>query len=228
MARFWLPAFSAALVIAADTAWKSKQIPQWDENDVMQILADSPWAKTFAAVRLPELTEAQRREGGATGGGKGDGLKALEGITLMSRGGLPQQPVTSSAQEVVTLRWESALPVRVAEMKAREFGDPDWQGDEYVLGVYEVPDLNADQKSLPGELKSLATLKRDGKKDLKPSRVDVLEQANGRAMVFYLFPRNAGITREDNRIEFVAQIRRLYVACYFYTLEMQFQGKLEL
>jgi hypothetical protein len=227
MAGFWLFTSYAALVIAADPAWKNKQIPQWTESDAKQILADSPWAKTIAAARLPELTESQRREGGATGGGKSAGLKALEGITLTSRAGLPQQP-TSVTREVVTLRWESALPVRVAEVKAGEFGDPDWQGDEYVLGVYQVPDLNADQKSLPGELRRVATLKRDGKKDLKPSRVDVLQQANGRAIVFYLFPRTVGITEEDNGVEFVAQIGRLYVACYFYTHEMQFQGKLEL
>ncbi len=77
------------------------------------------------------------------------------------------------------------------------------------------------------ELKKAAFLRRDGKKDVKPARVELLFDEKG-ATVVYLFPRSEEITKDDKRIELVAQIGRMFVAQFFYTEEMQFQGKLEL
>jgi hypothetical protein len=129
----------------------------------------------------------------------------------------------------VGVRWESAAPVRAAELKAGETGAPDWEGDYYAIAVYDVPGITpVVQKSLSGELKQTAFLKRNGKKDLKPVRVDIALSGNKLARVVYWFPRSAGITTDDKRVDFVAQIGRLYVAQFFETGEMQFQGKLEL
>jgi hypothetical protein len=227
--QFGLLILFAAVLIAVEPAWKTKQVPQWDEEDARQVLTNSPWAKTVVAGVIPELTPAQRRDGGAPGGGKGGGLKALEGITLMGSGGRPRKPEnTSNARTTVTLRWESAFPIRAAEMKAHELGAPDLEGNEYALAVYQVPGLKADEKTLAGELKRIAVLKRDGKKDLKPSRVEIFPQAGGLTIVVYLFPRSGEITIADERVEFVAQIGRLYLTQYFYPAQMEFQGKLAL
>ena len=220
-----------AVLFAADPSWKSKQPPEWNEADAKQLLADSPWGKTFAAVVLPDLTLTQRQSGGASGGGKGGGLKALQGLTLTGIGGVGGHSETSqkpNTEQVVTLRWESALPVRVAELKAGETSAPNWQDTEYAIGVYQVPGLQTDDQSFRGELKKIAVLKRDGKKDIKPTRVEVIRQSSNRATVFYFFPRSDQITLGDKRVTFVAQIGRLYVARYFFMDEMQFQGKLEL
>ncbi|HXP83631.1 MAG TPA: hypothetical protein VN841_02870 [Bryobacteraceae bacterium] len=64
----------------------------------------------------------------------------------------------------VVVRWESALPVRAAERKVGEAGAPVWQGDYYTIAVYDVaPPYHW---NLANELKGLAFLKRDKKKDL--------------------------------------------------------------
>ena len=98
--------------------------------------------------------------------------------------------------------------------------------DHYAIAVYDVPTPN--RWNLARELKGIAFLKREKKKDLKPSRVEILRGAGGTATVVYLFPRSAEITAKDGRLEFVVQIGRLFVSQFFYTQEMQLQGKLEL
>jgi hypothetical protein len=58
--------------------------------------------------------------------------------------------------------------------------------------------------------------------------VDILRQDDGTATIVYLFPRKVEITKKDGRLEFVAQIGRLFVSQFFYTWDMQLQGELEL
>jgi hypothetical protein len=213
--------FPFALLIAADPAWLGKPIAQWDAEDAKQVLTNSPWVKYARPAVLPELTEAQRREGGQMGGGKGVGLQGISG------GVAGKAPAASGYAGALTVRWESALPVRVAELKAKEIGAPDWDGDFYAIAVYDVPGLKA-TSSEASILKREAFLKRDGKRDIKPERVDVLPRANGLAIVVYLFPRSDEITKNDKRIRFTAQIARLYLERDFDPLEMEFQGKLQL
>jgi hypothetical protein len=86
---------------------------------------------------------------------------------------------------------------------------------------------NADSKSLADKLKGEAALKRDGKKDLKPSKVEVLQREEGPVIV-YLFPRSKEITQPDRRVEFEAKIGRLEFSQSFFLDDMVYQGKLEL
>jgi hypothetical protein len=99
----------------------------------------------------------------------------------------------------------------------------------YAITVYGVPSRMADagSRTLVDDLKKQAAIKREGKKDLKPSSVKVLQKETGPVIVF-LFPRSTEITRGDKRIEFDAQIGRLEIAQSFYVDEMIYQGKLEL
>lgn len=205
---------SVTLLMAADPAWKSKPISEWSAEDAKEVLANSPWAKAAQGSAVTQRSEAQLRERGRMGGGASAGKRA-SGMESARLGG-------------IVVRWESALPVRTAELKAGEVGAPDWQGDYYAIAVYNVPGLSGNQKFLAGELKRTAFLKLDGKKDIRPSRVDVDLSADKLARVVYLFPRTVPITADDKRIGFVAQMGELSLAPYFITEEMQFQGKLEL
>jgi hypothetical protein len=111
-------------------------------------------------------------------------------------------------------------------LRAGVSGVPAWQGDYYVIAVHNVPAPY--RWRLENELKDVAYLRRDKKKDLKPSRVEVVRQLNGRATVVYLFPRSAEITKNDHNVCFVAQIDRLFVAQFFFPGDMEFQGQPEL
>jgi hypothetical protein len=127
------------------------------------------------------------------------------------------------------VRWESVLTIRAAGIKVGVVEPPTLEGDGYRIAVYGVPGgfYKKDPKSLGNPLKKEAALKRAGKKDVKPSSVEVFQREDG-LVVVYLFPLSAEITRKDGLVEFVARIGRVGVAQQFNIDEMQFRGNLEL
>ena len=225
-------------LIAADPGWKAKPTASWTEDDAQQILSDSAWAKTVKAAVRNLQTEDQRREGGNMGQPSGIGF---DGITdNRPRTQLPKSPLdmvkpdggsVQPPEQFITLRlrWESALPIRVAELKCRIVDPSSGEDDVYRIAVYGVPGgyFKGDSKTLGDPLKKLASLKREGKRDVKPLSVQVFQGEDGLVIV-YLFPLSGEISPSDRRIQFEAQIGRLTVAQLFDLEQMRFQGKLEL
>jgi hypothetical protein len=230
---FWLIALSAALAMAADVVWRAKEINQWNEEDARQVLTDSPWAKTTIGIISRLQTEDARRDGGNMGQDHGVGFDGVDAkgskptVIDALRGAVDLR--RSSQPIKLTVRWESALPIRAAEIKAGVVEPPTLEGDGYRIAVYGVPGgyYKKDPKSLGNPLKKEAALKRAGKKDVKPSSVEVFQREDG-LVVVYLFPLSAEITRKDGLVEFVARIGRVGVVQQFNVKEMQFQGNLEL
>ena len=228
---------AAAQLRAADPAWKSKSTAEWTEEDAKQILAASPWSKTSTAVIMRRRTEDELREAGQMGQPRGVGNENVDAKgTTGIKASLKSQnaPVTadhsvqSGSQPIaLRLRWENALPVRVAELKAREV-EPPTAEDGYRIAVYGLPVPDSDIGSATKQpLKKLAVLKRRGKEDVKPVKVEVF-QRDREMVVVYLFPLSAEITEKDGLVQFEAQIGRIFVEQSFDLKQMEFQGKLEL
>jgi hypothetical protein len=227
--RTWqicLLAAAATALAAGDEPWKDKAISAWTVEDAKQLLTDSPWAKsvnTSFAERTSEM------------GGRGGGLSiGIPGIGMGRRGGRntppPDDGLGSGEPPVLRLRWESAQPVREAELKARETNAPDIDQNHYAVAVYGVPArvVAGDPAVLARQYKKQASIKRDNEKDLKPESVEVLNREDGPVIV-YFFSRKVEITRStDRRLEFDAQIGRLELTASFYIADMVYQGKLEL
>jgi hypothetical protein len=253
---FSLLPVSVALLIASGQAWQNKAIPDWDDEDTHVVLNDSPWAKTVQPTVEASPGNGQRqsrgmgRGGGINVGGIGIGIPGMGGMGRRGGGGgggypgggypgggYPGGPSggnggganSSGPAPTLRLRWESALPVRAAEMKSHEANTPTIDEDHYAIAVYGVPDrmVSGSAQSMANQLKKEAAIKRGGKPDLKPSRVDVLQREDG-PLIVYLFPRSKEITRQDKRIEFDAKIGRLKFAQPFFVDDMVFQGKLEM
>ncbi len=253
MLRAWklaLLPISVALLAAADQPWKDKEISEWSDDDVQQVLTDSPWAKTVRPTIDRSTNTGQRRSGGGMGrgggiggGGIGIGIPGIGGrgrrvgMGVPRGGGYPGGPRGgtngsggSSEPPSLKLRWESALPIRDAELKARENDAPSVDDAHYAIAVYGVPDRftsGSSQEDLVKQLKKKAVIKREGKKDLKPSSVEVLQRNDGQVVV-YLFARSNEITMTDKRLEFDAHIGRLQFVQSFYVDDMTCRGKLEL
>lgn len=211
--RMALFALSALLLTAADQAWKNKQFPEWTEEDAKELLKDSPWVKTVVAtlVKAPDRVSVGRR------GGRRHGASAAAAAD-------------KTPAPTLTLRWESALPVREAELKARDVTAPTLDDeDHYAIAVYGIPRamLRDDSKIMAEDLKRQALLKREGKKDTKPSSVEILLRDDG-PVVVYLFPKSAEFDWRDHRIEFDAQVPGLKFTQAFSFDDMTFHGKLEL
>ena len=185
-------------------------------------------------IQLPGIGGVGRGGGGYPGGGNPRGQQPG------STGGYPggQQPGNTGEgsgsdpvqRPTLTVRWESALPIREAELKARDTMAPTVDEDHYAIAVYGIPRNrmgSGNAQTLAAQLKKQASIKRDGKKDLAPSSVDVLQREDG-PVVVYRFPRSKEITAKDKRIEFDAKIGPLTFSESFFVEDMKFQGKLEL
>src|SRR5208282_3492899 len=84
--RSWMLATVAvAALTAGDLAWKDKQVSEWSDDDVQEILTSSPWAR----LSVPEYSQDQNQRGmgrrGSMGGG-GGGL-GMPGGGYGGRGG---------------------------------------------------------------------------------------------------------------------------------------------
>jgi hypothetical protein len=230
---------SITLLVAADPPWIARRVPEWSEQDAFLILSDSPWTKRAAPALTRLMTASQRRDGGdmaAQGGGHG-GIGLANAGNLVGTGGAivrPGEGPEATRLTKVTIRWESALPVRAAEIKARDLSAPELDGEDYAIAVYDVnlTAASVELKGLEDEVKKLAILRIEGRiegrKDVRPSRVAILELGGGMATVVYFFPRSAHITAADERLTFEGQVGRVTFAQYFYPAQMKFLGKLEL
>jgi hypothetical protein len=218
----------AAFVSAESTPlWKAKPIGQWDNEDAMQVLAESPWVGHAVLQTIRDRSPAERRDSGDwdTGIGPGIGFAALSPFDTedveeaIARARFKPSPGT------VPVRWESALPVRTAEAKLGESAVWPPHSDWYAITLYDVP-LPRSWSSV--KLKRLAYLRRANKPDFKPSRVEIARHEEGKATITYLFSRSVEIGRKDRSVIFVTQIDRLFVAQFFYPGTMQIDGQLEL
>jgi hypothetical protein len=219
---------------ASSERWKNKPIANWTEGDAHQVLEKSPWAKMTVAGIARRQSEDERRAGGNMGQPTGVGFDGIDDKRV--RPVLPQNvfvpaPTSPSKAQLIRLlvRWESALPVRAAELKAREAQPPTLSDDGYLIAVYGVPftDAKGDPVSLARDFKESAFLKREGKQNVKPLSVEAFELEQS-VVVVYRFPLWAEIGKRDTQVEFIALIGRLEVSQTFNVEEMQFQGKLEL
>jgi hypothetical protein len=224
----------------AQDSWKAKQISEWSADDAKDVLNRSPWVKTFT----PDIDAAQpspQRRGMGRGGGLGIGGVGIgvPGVPGMGRRGMgsprAQQPdqedsrPESGQTPQLMLRWESALPIRTAQLKIRDSAPPEFEEQYYAVALYGLPDraIAGDPDRLANELKKHASIKRDGKKDFNPAKVEILRRDSG-SIVLYLFPRTMEFTRDDHRIEFDAHISRFHIRESFFTEDMIWQGKQEL
>ena len=214
--RMALFVWSALLLTAADQDWKNKQFPEWTEDDAKELLKDSPWVKTVAATLVKP---------------SGKDVQVSSPIGRRKHREKSDTAAPANAKPpMLTLRWESALPVREAELKARDVTAPTLDDeDHYAIAVYGIPRgmLKDDSKIVTEELKRQALLKREGKKDTKPSSVEILLRDDG-PVVLYLFPKSAEFDWRDHKIEFDAQMPGLKFTQAFSFDDMTFHGKLEL
>jgi hypothetical protein len=138
-------------------------------------------------------------------------------------------PVPRDQSLKLQLRWEGALPVRVAELKAGVVEPPSLTDGHYCIAVYGVPlsRVKGDPRTLGEPLRKMAVLRRAGKKDVTPTSVEVFQREDGMVIV-YAFPYSAEITKNDERIDFEARIGRIGIVQSFVLQEMRFHGNLEM
>ena len=113
-----------AWMFGAESAWNTKAVANWTEQDAQQILQSSPWSKVVVAGIARRETESERREGGNMGQPHGVGYEGIDDRKFHPEalgnpfGGAPYTPAPAPVIRLL-VRWESALPIRAAAFQAR-------------------------------------------------------------------------------------------------------------
>ncbi|MEO7143481.1 MAG: hypothetical protein ABI165_08255 [Bryobacteraceae bacterium] len=256
-----------AVVLYAADAWKTEDSSKWTSEDIQKILTDSPWAKR---VNVSGGTSGERRGGrmgagglglpgggmgrggggmgmpgggmgmpnGGWGGGSGGGMGSGRGGR--GGGGRPQA-------SLVTIRWDSAAPVKAALLRQRPDDaakTPEAPVKDYVITVDGLPnvtrpadsDSNADDsggrrkrdpEAVREELMESTKLIVRGKRAIGPEDVKI-DPARGNREIHFLFPRETPITAGDKEVTFTTQLGRMKVEKKFNVKDMMFRGKLAL
>ncbi|MBL8176485.1 MAG: hypothetical protein JNK48_17550 [Bryobacterales bacterium] len=226
------------LLFAAGAAdWRSKAFPDWDEDTVLRVLTDSPWANA-RTVKLewrkredqppitykdvPGADPARRTPVGSPVGGIGGKVKE----TLPDRADL-------------IFRWASALPVRharalyqlrdeklpVGRLNAM-IGVPQ---ENYVLEVFGLPIVMAHQGtgSIEAVFRQGTTLRTKSGRLLRPVKVEAVLGA-AELTVRIHFARTNPLTEKDREIEIAGDVQVMEFREKFKLGTMIYQGRLEL
>ncbi len=231
------------LALAAEP-WRNKPISQWSPDEIAELRIHSPWAKSAGVTSQDKASSgsAGRRSGGYSrmgsygryggggyggygGGGYGGGMggPGMGGGTIPSGGG--SGPKREGRRPDVTLRWESALPMResakaIGNKAAQQFKA--WADEYYVIAAAGFP--LAPDPELKENLREATLLKRNAKDTIAPSRVETVESPDGQLVVF-LFPRLWDDKIPDGDLTFETVMGPLNVAAKFRPKEMSYQGK---
>ena len=227
MKLFVLLVWFCASAIAAGPKWLSQDHTRWTPEQVEQILSSSPWARQTGAifastdedartypVPLPTPHDAGLAGGVSSSNGSTDGHWD-GGVGRLPRGGTPTLPVT--------LRWDSALPLRQALRIQGIEAPPD---NAYVIGVIGL--VPARQSLTPGMRQGLlnqARLMPRGKKAIAPEDVR-MDEATGTLWLF--FSKKDPIAIGDKEVTFGTTFGSMKVIQKFRLKDMIYRGKLEL
>ena len=244
---------SGSAILLAGEFWQDKQPSDWTDKDVQRLVTKSPWAKPASLSFNPDRMAGMGRQGGMGGrggmggpgmgggmGGPGMGGPGMGGPRGEERsGGVPNSEVT--------VRWESAAPLRAAASRIESPEDAkkvaEWTQEFYVVtvtglpmmrprgrGEEEPPDqerMERMQQQMQERMKAAAALKIKGKDAIAPTRIEMATTPDGRTISF-LFPRSSDIGMDDKEVAFETAMGPREIKVKFTLKDTVYGGKLAL
>lgn len=208
-------------LLAADPKefWNQKTPQNWSKQERSELLAHSPWAR-----------DADAKFNGGPGmlGGPLGSIMAQPGA--MITGPVGSGPAKSPGRFAPVVRWESALPVRLAE------GDKSTAAPaQYILSITgDLPGISRNTDETDDEYQSrLENFKEYTRLEKRGGAIYLVKigyqpgQATDSGLRFY-FERTDPITLRDGSVTFVTRLGPIDLKCKFSLKEMVYQGKLEL
>jgi hypothetical protein len=234
---FVMVPLATAIALFAGEPWSGKDYTQWSADEVNRLLANSPWAKQVSALFGKAPREVDRSVIPPPGASTNN-MGGTRGVTDVRWNGGVGRPVDDSAPKLpVTIRWDSALPIREAMLRSR-FGDhvsapADANGSlhqsekDYIITVIGLlmNDQARDHERVRKELMGAAKLVRTGKPVIQPENVE-LDASAGAIQVF--FPRTEPISLKDKEVTLELQFGSMRIEKKFRLKTMTYKGKLEL
>ena len=217
---------------AKSNFWDEKEPSEWSDAERNRLLTNSPWAKRVeASMPTRNPGGSGKGGGGGRGGGGGGGGGGRGGGS--GGGGEDQGPPPSIN---VTVRWESAEPIRLANRNTSEK-----KTDAYLISVSGFPANRSPNRGtgpyarefqtgpnptdLATRLQQGAKLEVKGQSTLHPEKVERLA-ADPQALLFYFERAELPITAAAKEIVFTLKIGAAEVVAKFYTKEMLYKSTL--
>jgi hypothetical protein len=224
-----------AVCLWAADVWQSKPYTEWSEKDVQKIINSSPWSHEINVTldrpmgsggrdkRGMGEVDAPASSGAGRGAARAGGEDAAGGMTA-----------------TVSCRWESALPLRQARVKAKYGAEAGTSAEAtkflaqapgaYVITVVgpmirlgERGDTDTSVQEMKKVVMGQTTLSAKGKDAVKPTNIEV-----GRGQALFFFPKTTQFTLEDKEVEFSTRLGMIPLKTRFRLKDMAINGKLEL
>jgi hypothetical protein len=245
LSRLSLLLAASSLVFAVSQPWKQGDPSAWTAHDLDAILGSSPWAAPAdASFALAEDNEPPPP--GPLPGAAQAGMAGPRGVTDGRwDGGVGRPDRNGPPTLTVTVRWDSALPVRLALEREKQGSAPSQR--DYIISVLGlVPAHHAipadtrrsstsssddDPTAAAHQAETLAGVMRysrlypKGQPGIAPEDAK-LDVATGTLRLF--FPRTIPITAAEKEVLFQMRFGSLSVAHRFRLKDMQYKGQLEL
>jgi hypothetical protein len=236
-----------ALLWAADF-WESKPFTDWSDKEVRRVMTNSPWARqtnTAMSNARPSLPPADSPV---------SGFPAADGSPIrvpnLGRGGgtdagtITSPDVSFEQGLSVMIRWQTALPLRQAQMRAKYGKEAatapgarkilDQDPAMYVISVMGIPGALVTlggAETAKRSIQDQTTLAAKGKPALHPDAVELVRSGDNSGdymEVLLAFPKTAPFALADQEIEFASRIGTVEVKYRFRLKDMVVRGKLEL
>src|SRR5262245_35863750 len=227
----------AVVLLAAADVWESKPFMTWSDNEVRDVLTDSPWSRGVQVVMntlgrggAGGIESEGGRGGGGGEGGDPEGGGGGGGGGGRRGGGLPGLP----PQLKLLVSWRSARPMKQALVRnvlglggIVSSNDREVLEREEDLYVISMSGLPARFGQAVNAMPAQTFLRRNGKPPIQVLEVGD-QQSNGEIVVIFTFPKTDAIRLEDKEVEFVTKVNQFDVKRKFTLKDMVVTGKLEL
>jgi hypothetical protein len=235
--RRLLPLAGLALALFASPPWGGKDPSQWTPSDLEKILNDSPWASqalaTFGKALEPDdmpVTPPPGAEGTGVAGGRGASDGRWDGGVARNTGigDVPSLPIT--------VRWDSALPIREALSRSKDAAASLAVGrsaQDYVITVLGLVPANVapsaehpaeDPAQLQAFIANSRLIFRSGSA-IAPEEAKI-DPSTGAVHLF--FPRSRAIALNDKEVNLVTRFGSVNVQKKFRLKDMTYKGQLAL
>lgn len=252
LSQFVLITGCFALLVTAEDFWLKKPYTDWADKEATKLLENSPWAHQVSVSLAGPAQQMENGGGGGRGKSRGGGVPDMSASNgeepsmggPRSRGGGHgggdmEAGSGGGTSVLLTVRWQSALPVREAVVvtklghekadseDARKFLGQTVAG--YVVAVIGVPPAMG---RIPAErlnelAKTTTALRLKDKDPIPADRAEAVARERS-VDLFFVFPKSSPITLEDKEVEFIARLGRIEVKRKFKLKDMVLGDKLEL
>jgi len=132
----------------------------------------------------------------------------------------------------IIVRWDSALPIRLASKSS-----PEGVAEFYLIFLSGLPMMGGrsrrseegpDPGTITAGLKDKTSLQRKGKDPIFPERIETIQNSDQEGILFTFARHPDSIALADKDVTFVTTMGPLRIKAKFTLKDMMYQGRLEL